>query len=186
MIDQSQPGFAGTALWDALLEGVSLMKEWQEHQRSRSIIFLTDWAANVGTLDPRLVIDYAQQQWVRVLTLGIGDPKGTELFTTDSSGKRKYFLDSKGVPIRADLDEKLLMDIAQATAWIYVNIQTLDHMVRASDILSSALDFGPHDRQSLRSQMVSTPLYRPWIFALFLTLTLLFSLRLRFVFLRLP
>ena len=68
-----------------------------------------------------MVAKLAKEQGVKIYTLGIGDPAGTDLYVTNQFGEKQYFLDQTGKPIRATLDEKTLTNIADITGGKYYN-----------------------------------------------------------------
>ncbi|NDK19692.1 VWA domain-containing protein [Candidatus Gracilibacteria bacterium] len=88
--------------------------------RKKVIIVLTDGEANMG-VDPIIAAKLAKEQGVKIYTLGIGDPDGTDLYVTDKYGQKQYFIDQTGKPLRATLDEKTLTDIADITGGAYYN-----------------------------------------------------------------
>ncbi len=132
-IKQEIPGFSGTAIGDALLLASDSMIT--EPERKKVIILLTDGEANVG-IDPKIANEYMKRTGYVVHTIGIGDPEGTELYVTDSFGKRQYFMDYKGIPIRASIDEKLLKQIAADNHGIYANAASLNQMEKALEDLN--------------------------------------------------
>lgn len=88
---------------------------------------MTDGEANMG-IDPAIAAKLAKEQGVKIYSLGIGDPAGTELYVTDRFGKKQYFLDQTGKPIRATLDEKTLTSIADITGGKYYNAKDGDSL----------------------------------------------------------
>ncbi len=117
-IRQELSGLSGTAIGDALLLATDTLS--LDMSRERVVVLLTDGEANVG-IDPRSATVYAQEAGVRVYTIGLGSTTGTDLYTTDINGKKQYFLDSSGVPIRARVDEALMRYIATTTGGVYAN-----------------------------------------------------------------
>lgn len=91
-------------------------------------------------INPTLAAKLAKEQGVKIYSLGIGDPAGTDLYVTDRYGQKQYFLDQTGKPIRATLDEKTLTDIATITGGKYYNakdetslsaiFQELEHLTK--------------------------------------------------------
>lgn len=126
--------------------------------RKRIVILVTDGEANTG-IDPKIAGEYAKKAGDIIYTIGIGDPKGTELYTTDRLGRRQYFLDENGKPIRASIDEILLKKLAEDTGGTFANAMSADGLREAfkkiDTILGSSLQ-APPDR-------ISVP-YAPWIF----------------------
>lgn len=96
---------------------------------------LTDGEANVG-IDPKIANEYVKKANIIVHTIGIGDAKGTDLYTTDAFGKKIYFMDKNGVPIHASIDEPLLKKIASDNNGLYANAATLTGMEKALDNLN--------------------------------------------------
>lgn len=72
-------------------------------------------------IDPAIAAKLAKEQGVKIYSLGIGDPAGTELYVTDRNGEKQYFRDQTGKPIRATLDEELLNTMAEITGGKYYN-----------------------------------------------------------------
>jgi Ca-activated chloride channel family protein len=132
-IKQEIPGFSGTAIGDGLLLASDAIKT--EPDRKKVIILLTDGEANVG-IDPNVVNEYMKMTGVVIHTIGIGDPEGTDLYTTDQFGKKQYFMDNRGVPIRASIDEPLLRKLAGDNGGIYANAASLKEMEKALENLN--------------------------------------------------
>ena len=116
-IRQELAGLSGTAIGDALLLGTESLSD---RSRERVMILLTDGEANVG-IDPRAATVYTKEAGIRTYTIGLGSTKGTDLYTTDANGRKQYFLDSSGVPIKARVDEALMRYIADTTSGVYAN-----------------------------------------------------------------
>lgn len=121
-IRQEIPGFSGTAMGDAMILATDTIADQPERQKV--IVLLTDGEANVG-IDPRIANEFLKKTGVTVHTIGIGEAKGTELYTTDAYGRKQYFMDNQGVPIRASIDEKLLTQIATDNHGVYANAASL-------------------------------------------------------------
>lgn len=132
-IKQEIPGFSGTAMGDAMLLATDTLGDHPERQKV--IVLLTDGEANVG-IDPKIANEFVKKTGVTVHTIGIGEPSGTELFTTDSFGHKQYFMDNNGVPIRASIDEKLLKQIASDNHGVYANAASLKEMEKALEDLN--------------------------------------------------
>lgn len=55
-------------------------------------MLVTDGEANVG-IDPKPVAKLLAEKGVKIHSVGIGDPKGIDLFVTDkTTGEKTYFL----------------------------------------------------------------------------------------------
>lgn len=86
-------------------------------------------------INPTVAAKLAKEQGVKIYTLGIGDPSGTELYVTDRFGEKQYFLDQTGKPIRATLDEKTLTAIADITGGHYYNAKDENTLIAVFDEL---------------------------------------------------
>lgn len=130
-IRQDIPGLSGTAMGDGLLVALDTLKgddkDLTNQVRKKVVIVLTDGEANMG-INPTIAAKLAKEQGVKIYTLGIGDPAGTELYVTDRFGTKQYFLDQTGKPIRATLDEKTLISIADITGGKYYNAKDGDSL----------------------------------------------------------
>ena len=84
------------------------------------IILLTDGRANIG-ISPIIAAKLLREKNIRTFVIGIGSASGTLLYTTNAIGKREYFRDENGEPIRADLDEPMMREIARLTGGKYWN-----------------------------------------------------------------
>lgn len=130
-IRQDIPGLSGTAMGDGLLVGLDTLKGGEKDggnkERKKVIIVLTDGEANMG-INPTIAAKLAKEQGVKIYTLGIGDPAGTDLYVTNRFGEKQYFLDQTGKPIRATLDEKTLTNIADITGGKYYNAKDEDSL----------------------------------------------------------
>ncbi len=80
-IRQDIPGLSGTAMGDGLLVALDTLKN-NEKERQKVIIVITDGEANMG-INPNVVSKLAREQGVKIYTLGIGDPAGTDLYVTN-------------------------------------------------------------------------------------------------------
>lgn len=121
MILQSIPWLAGTAIGDALLiAGDNFSSGSTEWEREKLIIILTDGRANIG-ISPIIAAKLLREKNIRTFVIGIGSASGTLLYTTNALGKREYFRDENGEPIRADLDEPMMREIARLTGGKYWN-----------------------------------------------------------------
>jgi Ca-activated chloride channel homolog len=87
-IRQDIPGLSGTAMGDGLLVALDTLKgngnDTANRERKKVIIVLTDGEANMG-INPTIVAKLAKEQNVKIYTLGIGDPSGTELYVTSKT-----------------------------------------------------------------------------------------------------
>lgn len=114
-IDQSQKDTSGTNIGDAIISGITtLIKSgtWQ-----KIIILVTDGRANIG-IPPTLAADEAVKNNIVIYTIGIGSSSGSVLSYMEGT-VRKYFYDTAGNQILADIDEVTLKALAKKTGWQY-------------------------------------------------------------------
>ncbi len=129
-IRQEIPGLSGTAMGDGLLLATDALSG---SVREKVAIVLTDGEANVG-LDPEPVAKYAAERGIRIFTVGIGDPKGTDLFVTDAAtGQKRFFTGPDGKPIRAIVDEPLLRGMAETGSGEYGLAKDAESLARVFD-----------------------------------------------------
>lgn len=100
----------GTAIGNGLATAVSRMKD--SDSKSRVVILLTDGVNNRGEITPQNAAEMAREYGIRVYTIGVG-----------ANGEAPYpVMGPWGVEIRnipVEIDEALLMDIAEKTGGRY-------------------------------------------------------------------
>lgn len=129
-INQNIPGLSWTAIWDALIQASdSLTKPDSLPNRSKVIILVTDWEANLW-VDPKLATKYCFEKNIKIYSVWIWDPAWVELYTTDQFWNKKYFLDNTWNPIKATIDENTLRYISNTTLWEF-------YLAKDSNSLSS-------------------------------------------------
>lgn len=108
-LTEAQLGFAGnaTAIGEAI--GLAIKRLRDRPAESRVLILLTDGANTAGT-DPREAMKIADEANIRIHTIGIGAPR-------------------RGRP-SADIDERLLSDIATRTGGEYFRARDPDELQR--------------------------------------------------------
>ncbi len=111
-IDQSISGLSGTAIGDALLLANTFYTG--SARGTWAIVLLTDGTYNIG-IDPKISIEETRSLGIHLYVVGIGNPEGIDLYTTDSRWEKKYFLDVDGNRIKATLDEPLMETLASKT-----------------------------------------------------------------------
>lgn len=136
---ESSIGLAGreTAIGDAV--GLAVKRLRDRPQKQRVLVLLTDGVNTAGELDPHKAIDLAVANHVRVYTIGIG----ADALRVDS------LFGSRVVNPSADLDEKMLSEMAEKTGGQYFrarNSEQLADIYRSLDALEPVADA----RQSLR------------------------------------
>jgi Ca-activated chloride channel family protein len=126
-LDDSEVGLPGrqTAIGDAV--GLAVKRLRERPQDHRVMILLTDGVNDAGELDPRKAIDLAVAEHVKIYTIGIG----AEALRVDG------FFGSQIVNPSADLDARLLTDMAQKTG---------GHFYRARDTAELAQIYREIDR----------------------------------------
>lgn len=109
LLDEAYLGMAGqaTAIGDAIALGVKRLRNRPEN--SRVLILMSDGANTAGEIPPEKAAQLAAQENIKVYTIGIG---------ADEMIKRTFFMTQRVNP-SADLDEKMLTEIAVTTGGNY-------------------------------------------------------------------
>ena len=109
LLKEARIGFAGkaTAIGDAI--GIAIKRLEARPEESRVMILLSDGADTASELPPRKAAELAAANGIRIYTIGIG----AESLVRQSLFGRRTFNPS------ADLDEKMLTDIADVTGGRY-------------------------------------------------------------------
>lgn len=94
----------GTAIGLGLATAVNRLKD--SDSKSRVIILLTDGSNNAGSVTPLNAADFAKEHGIKVYTVGVGS-RGRSTITDPYTGMK--------MEIDADIDEKVLMQIATIT-----------------------------------------------------------------------
>ena len=101
----------GTAIGMAISNGVNRLE--RSKAKSKIIILLTDGINNRGLIDPETATELAVARNIKVYTIGVGKPG---IFYQEMEdpifGRRR-------VPVRSEIDERLLRKIARATGAQY-------------------------------------------------------------------
>lgn len=118
LLDESAIGLAGdnTAIGDAI--GLAVKRLRNESQNSRVLILLTDGANTAGEVSPLKAAELATANHLKIYTIGIG---ADEMLVGGFFGYRK-------VNPSADLDEKMLIKIAESTGGYYYRAKNLDDL----------------------------------------------------------
>ncbi len=142
MLDEAEIGLAGkeTAIGDAI--GVAVKNLRDVPQDSRVLVLLTDGANTAGELTPVQAADLAAQYHVRIHTIGVG---ADALDVSALMGVPAFsgWMRQRMINPSADLDEKLLKQIADVTGGRYFRARDsagLEEIYRALDQLE------PHAR----------------------------------------
>ncbi|MEM9305030.1 MAG: VWA domain-containing protein [Pseudomonadota bacterium] len=125
MLDESVIGLAGkeTAIGDAIGLAVKRLRE-QAHDQ-KVLILLTDGANTAGAVDPLKAAQLAEQEGVRIYTVGVG---ADEMMVRSLFGARR-------VNPSADLDEDTLRTIADQTGGRYFRARDTDELVQIYALL---------------------------------------------------
>lgn len=134
-IHQEIPGLSGTNIGEALL----LASETLTGTTSdKNVVLVTDGEANVG-IDPKPVAKFLAERNVKIHSIGIGDPKGIDLYVTDkTTGEKTFFLGPDGKPIRAILDAELMAFISTTTSGTFANASDAAGLEKIFDALDRA------------------------------------------------
>jgi len=135
-IDQGYQQLQGTAVGDALLSSITLLKKWREDEkktdeREQIIVLFTDGAANVW-VDPTVVAELAREEHIEIYTVGIGSIEGGFITTQTPFGTRQQAV--------WGVDESTLQKIADRTWGKYaraVNSNSLEEIIRTIGKLKS-------------------------------------------------
>ena len=114
-IDQSQPDTSGTNIGDAIISDIATLSKSSTWEKI--IILVTDGRANIG-IPPVIAADEATKNNIVIYTIGIWSSSGSLLSYTEGN-VRKYFYDTSGNQILADIDETTLRTLAEKTGWKY-------------------------------------------------------------------
>lgn len=133
-IHQEKDWLSGTNIGDALLLGNMTLSGLTD---SHSIILVTDGRANIG-IDPRIALKETSEKNIPVYTIGIGGVAGWELYYTDpTSRQRVSFYDEKWQPLKNDIDEALLEEIATRTHGKYYRAGNTEELSRHLDNINA-------------------------------------------------
>jgi Ca-activated chloride channel family protein len=140
MLKETEIGLAGqeTAIGDAIGLAVKRLKE--QPAGSRVLVLLTDGANTAGEVSPIQAAALAQEQGVRIYTIGVGADRMEVL----------SFFGTQTVNPSRDLDEDTLRHLAQNTGGLYL---------RAKDAAGLARVYEELDR--LEPATTETELFRP-------------------------
>ncbi|MDE3084006.1 MAG: VWA domain-containing protein [Verrucomicrobiota bacterium] len=146
-----------TAIGDGL--GLALTRLEQtartEHGRRQGafVVLLTDGANNAGSLAPQQSAEIAHARGIPVYTIGAGSGGPALMPQFDNAGHKVGY-----VPINADLDEDMLIDIANSTGGRYfraADTGTIEQAFKAID-RTKKIEF------QAKSYLVTTELF-PWL-----------------------
>lgn len=101
----------GTAIGNGLATAVNRLRE--SDARSKVVILLTDGVNNAGQIAPLTAADIAREYGIRVYTIGVGTMGTVPYPAYDIWGNLVF------QPMKVEIDEQLLTDIAAATGGEY-------------------------------------------------------------------
>lgn len=118
VLDRADPrsiGRGGTRIG----EGLRVAKDAFGTGGARFVLLITD-----GEDHESFPVEAAQElkkAGIRVIAIGFGDERGSEITLTDpGTGARSFLVDRQGRPVRSRLDGKTLREIALATEGAYI------------------------------------------------------------------
>ena len=119
-LDDSAVGLPGreTAIGDAV--GLAIKRLHERPQPQRVLILLTDGVNDAGVLEPRKAIELAVNEQVKIYTIGIG----ADAMRVDG------FFGSQVVNPSADLDARLLTDMAEKTGGHFYRARNTDELAQ--------------------------------------------------------
>jgi len=126
LLQEAQIGFAGekTAIGDAI--GLSVKRLRDRPEASRVLILLTDGANNAGALTPDRAAYLAEQNDVKIYTIGFG---AEEMIRETIFGQRR-------VNPSRDLDEDTMRAIAAQTGGQYFRARNLEELQEVHETLN--------------------------------------------------
>ncbi len=118
LLQESFLGMAGqaTAIGDAIALGVKRLRKRPE--QSRVLILLTDGSNTAGDIPPDKAAQLAAQERIRIYTIGVG---------AEAMLQRSFF-GTRRINPSADLDEDMLVQIAETTGGQYFRARNRDEM----------------------------------------------------------
>lgn len=109
----------GSDLGNALKEAE---KAFPEDNNFKVIVLLTDGEDLGGTAIE--TAKAAAENGIKVYAIGIGTPEGEYLRIRNAEGKEEFIRDAQGQPVRSQLDEATLQQIAQVTGGTYSRLSS--------------------------------------------------------------
>ena len=127
LLQEAFLGMAGdaTAIGDAIALGVKRLRERPE--QSRVLILMSDGANTSGEIPPEKAAQLAQQEQVKIYTVGIG---ADEMY-------RRSFFGTRKVNPSADLDEDMLTLIAQETGGQYFRARNTEELNQIYSLINA-------------------------------------------------
>lgn len=120
----------------AISEAIQLAKTYydDEEQTNRVLIIISDGEDHDG--EAVEIAEEANEQGIRILTVGVGDIKGGPIPIKRNGVISNYKKDNQGETVITRLDETTLKEIAEETKGIYINGRNTTDVVEAiKDVL---------------------------------------------------
>ena len=109
----------GTALAEAIETANTAFKE--EKENHKVLVIFTDGEDHEG--EAVAAAEKAYKDGMRIFTIGIGSPDGEQLRIRDERGRVDYIRDEQGNPVKSQLNEKLLQQVAQSAGGFYLPLR---------------------------------------------------------------
>ncbi len=132
IVDSENQDEDGTAIGDAIALGVLRMKDLSRRRealeanrvKSKVLVLLTDGEQTRGDLSPVEGAELAKAEGVKVYTIGVGT-RGVAMVP-----RQHPFFGKQDIPIRVNIDEKTLKEIADMTGGEYFRATDTDSLRR--------------------------------------------------------
>jgi len=161
----------GTAIGQGLATAINRVKD--SEVVSKIIILLTDGVNNAGYLPPEMAANIAREFGIKVYTIGVGS-QGEALtpVSRDPFGRYRYDI------AKVEIDEALLMQIAETTDGRYFRATSQEELQKIYDLIDQL------EKTTIETTVVKRYQERFRGFALWVAIALLLELILRYTVLR--
>ncbi|MDR1304690.1 MAG: VWA domain-containing protein [Verrucomicrobiales bacterium] len=141
----------GTAIGSAIATAVNHLRG--QPGKSRVIILLTDGVNNAGRVSPLMAADLARALGIKVYTIGAGTRGEARMPATDAFGRQVT------VPVKVDIDEDTLRQIAGQTGGQYYRATDTDSLANIYDEINRMETTArPVKKFELRAELFYWPL----------------------------
>ncbi|MEZ5040755.1 MAG: VWA domain-containing protein [Saprospiraceae bacterium] len=119
-VSTANPGMA-TSQGTAIGEAISLAEQSfpEENQKHKALIIISDGEDHDGEAVANATV--ARENGLLVFTIGVGDAQGS-FIPVNQGGREDYLRDRSGNPVRSQLNEEMLKDVAKAGGGDYFNL----------------------------------------------------------------
>lgn len=109
----------GTAIGDAITVAVTHLR--RSNAKTKLIVFATDGANNVGTVDPATAAEIAKAFGIKIYAIGIGEKGrvGFPVIVKDELGNEREILQY----LTDEINEPLMHELAQITSGKYFRVE---------------------------------------------------------------